>query len=115
MDMLNEKEKEKLDNIVNYIKESSDYKNYLIYKDKISHNDELKRLIENVKNLEKKYIRSNKDNITGKKLEDEIYKLNNYNDYVMYNYYLDRVNTYLELTKNKINEYFDNLFNEKLF
>ena len=115
MEMLNKEEQKKLDAIINYVKESNDYKNLMIYKDKISKNDSLKKLINEVKKYEQKYIKLGKNKELKDKLDLRIKELESYNDYVMYNYYLERVNSYLDLIKNKINNYFDDLFNVELF
>lgn len=115
MEMLNKEEQKKLDAIINYVKESNDYKNLMIYKDKISKNDSLKKLINEVKKYEQEYIKSGKNKELKDKLDLKIKELESYNDYVMYNYYLERVNSYLDLIKNKINNYFDDLFNVELF
>ncbi len=114
MEMLNKEEKDKLDEIVKYITESSDYKKMIKYKEKVSENKELLDLINEVKSLQKKYIRSKKEENIKKELDSKISLLEKYDEFVIYNYYLDKVNTNLELVKEKINNYFDKLFNEEL-
>ena len=114
MEMLNKEEKDKLDEIVKYITESSDYKKMIKYKEKVSENKELLDLINEVKSLQKKYIRSKKEENIKKELDSKISLLEKNDEFVIYNYYLDKVNTNLELVKEKINNYFDKLFNEEL-
>ncbi len=114
MEMLTKEEKESLNNIITYIKESNDYKKLMYYKDKIKGNKKLLNLIKKVKDLQKEYIR-NKDSKVKEELETKVEELNTYNDFTLYNYYLNKVNGSLDLIKNKINNYFDNLFNEELF
>ncbi len=114
MEMLTKEEKESLNNIITYIKESNDYKKLMYYKDKIKDNKKLLNLIKKVKDLQKEYIR-NKDSKVKEELETKVEELNTYNDFTLYNYYLNKVNGSLDLIKNKINNYFDNLFNEELF
>ena len=114
MEMLNKEEKDKLDEIVKYITESSDYKKMIKYKEKVSENKELLDLINEVKTHQKKYIRSKKEENIKKELDSKISLLEKYDEFVIYNYYLDKVNTNLELVKEKINNYFDKLFNEEL-
>ena len=103
MEMLNKEEKDKLDEIVKYITESSDYKKMIKYKEKVSENKELLDLINEVKSLQKKYIRSKKEENIKKELDSKISLLEKYDEFVIYNYYLDKVNTNLELVKEKIN------------
>ena len=66
----------KLDDVIQCIKESSEYKNVLDIKKKMDSNEELKKKINDIKLLQKKYVKSNYDSSINKdldKLNDEEY------------------------------------------
>ena len=50
-----------LDELIDYIKNTIEYKKCLELKSKMSSNSNINSLIENIKNLQKKYIKSNYD------------------------------------------------------
>ena len=68
-------------------------------------------LIEEVKSLQKKYIKNSYDEKVKEELNKKINKLNKDNDYLTYNYYLEKVNEMIDLVKNELNDYFENMTN----
>lgn len=102
-----------LDEVILCIKDSKEYKDCLAIKEKMSSNKELLELIERVKSLQKKYIRSNYDSLVKKELDEvneELMKIPIYNIYLEC---LNSVNYKIDYVKDSLNEYFDNLLNEK--
>ncbi len=103
----------KLDDVIQCIKESSEYKNVLDIKKKMDSNEELKKKINDIKLLQKKYVKSNYDSSINKdldKLNDELLEVPIYRIYL---YNLSVVNEKIEYVKDSLNDYFYDLFNEK--
>ena len=107
---LNKKIENKLESIIDYIKETPDYKNYLKAKELINKDEELKNIIEKIKDYQKKIVKTN-DLELKKKYELLVDKLNNNILYNQYLEYLTNVNNMLNIFENKLNKYFLNLFN----
>lgn len=103
----------KLDDVILCIKESIEYKNVIDIKKKMDSNEELKKKINDIKLLQKKYVKSNYDSSVKKYLD----KLNNeLLEVPIYRIYLDNlsvVNEKIEYVKDSLNDYFYNLFNKK--
>ena len=103
----------KLDDVILCIKESIEYKNVIDIKKKMDSNEELKKKINDIKLLQKKYVKSNYDSSVKKdldKLNDELLEV------PIYRRYLDNlsvVNEKIEYVKDSLNDYFYNLFNKK--
>ena len=108
-----EKVYKSLEEVINEIKNSSEYKEVLDIKEKMNENEELVELIEKVKELQKKYVRTNFDSNIKEELDRVENKLN---DIPIYNIYLEKlesVNNKINYVKDSLNDYFDNLLNEK--
>ena len=101
-----------LDEVVNCIKNSKEYKKCIELKEKMDTNDEINSLVKEIKLKQKKYIRSNDSNILEelKLLED---KLNNIPIYHIYLENLEEVNNMINYVKDELNDYFDKLLNKK--
>ena len=85
-----------IDEIVNYIKSSSEYKNIISIKSQMCMNDELNSLISSIKSKKKKYVRSGYDF----KYKEELDKLNEQlNEFPIYFIYQNN----LEVINQKIN------------
>lgn len=103
----------KLDDVILCIKESNEYKNVIDIKKKMDSNEELKKKINDIKLLQKKYVKSNYDSSVKKdldKLNDELLEV------PIYRIYLDNlsvVNEKIEYVKDSLNDYFYNLFKKK--
>ena len=76
-------------------------------------NQEIKKLVTEVKVLQKKYIRSNYDIDIKNELNELENKLNSIPIYVVYLQNLEKVNYMIDYVKESLNSYFDKLLNEK--
>ena len=105
---------EKLDEVVKVIKDSKEYKTCVELKSKMEDNEDINSLVKKIKILQKKYIRTNDENI---KLElDSIEKeLNEIPIYHIYMENLEKVNDMINYVKDELNNYFDLLLNEKKY
>ena len=102
---------EKVDNIVNYIKESKSYQNYLKSQEILSNQKDLLEIIDNIKKVQKEFVKNPKNKELQFKLEELNNKLQDDITYNQYNEYLKEVNNMLAIFENKINKYFDDVFN----
>lgn len=107
---LNKDLDEKLDNIINYIKNTDAYKKYLKTKQLMNENPELVSMIEEVKKYQKDIVKNNskESKIKYKKLLDRLMENPLYLEYMEC---LDEINNMLNIFENKLNKYFFDLFN----
>ena len=103
----------RLDDVINCIKESHEYKKCLELQDKMSKNTEIIDLINKIKILQKKYINSNYSDDIKSELDTVNNQLNSIPIYVSYLEYLEKVNYKIEYVKDYLNNYFVNLLNSK--
>ena len=98
----------KVDEIIQSIIDSDEYKKYLMLKDKISNNKELIILINEVKVLQKDVVHhiNCKD-----ELNEKINELNNHPIYREYNNTLSLINNTYVILENSINNYFQKIMN----
>ena len=102
-----------LDGIIDYIINGKSYKKCIELKNKMDCNEEIKNIIDRIKILQKKYVKSNYMDSSIKKELDELEEvLNNYPIYVEYNNYLNDVNEMINYVKDELNDYFYKLLNE---
>ena len=101
-----------LDEVVNCIKNSKEYKKCIELKEKMNSNDEINFLVKEIKLKQKKYIRSNDSNILGELNELEE-RLNCIPIYHVYTKNLEKVNEYINYVKDELNDYFDKLLNKR--
>ncbi len=100
----------KVDDLVNTIKSSDEYKRYLELEDKVKNNKEIMSLINEVKDIEKSIVnsKSKKDTESLKKELDN--KLSKLEDYPLYNEYIElqeEFNNLFGTIKDKLNKYFE--------
>lgn len=107
-----EKLNRSLDEVVDCIKNSKEYKKCIELKEKMNSNDEINSLVKEIKLKQKKYIRTNDSNILSELNELEE-KLNCIPIYHIYTENLEKVNYYIIYVKDELNEYFNNLLNKK--
>ena len=107
-----EKLNRSLDEVVNCIKNSKEYKKCIELKEKMNSNDEINFLVKEIKLKQKKYIRSNDSNILGELNELEE-RLNCIPIYHVYTKNLEKVNEYINYVKDELNDYFDKLLNKR--
>ena len=100
-----------LDQVVDCIKNSSEYQKCLSLKEQMSHNDEVMDLIQKVKETQKKYIRSNCSEKIKEELDSYQEQLMNIPIYHIYNDALEKVNEMIFYVKDTFNEYFNQILN----
>ena len=101
-----------LDEVINTIKDSKEYKTCIELKERMDNNSEIKNLVKEIKIKQKKYIKSNDSNILNELKELE----NKLNEIPIYHVYLDNlevVNNMINYVKDELNDYFYNLLNKK--
>lgn len=103
---------EELNNIVNWIEKSKEYKKCIELKDKMDKNDELVKMISDVKKKQKEYVKSNFDKDKKKELDLLDEKLNDIPIYNAYNRNLEIVNGYISYVRDELNDYFCKVFND---
>ena len=102
-----------LNEVIDCIKESPEYKECIKIKEQMDSNEELVELINKVKELQKKYIRSNYDSNIKKELDKYESKLKEIPIYNIYLEKLEEVNKMIDYVKDSLNDYFDKLLNKK--
>ena len=102
---------EALNEVINTIINSDDYKKCIELKNTMASNEELVSLIEKIKKLQKKYVNTNDQELLVEleKLEEE---LNNIPIYVIYMKYLEKVNEKNKKKKDEHNNYFYEVLNK---
>ena len=95
-----------LDELVDYIKNTDDYKKCIKLKNQMEENEEVKSLIKEIKSLQKKYIRSNYDDNIKTTLDEKNELLFKIPIYVTYNQHLENVNNMISYVKDSLNDYF---------
>ena len=102
-----------LDEVINCIKSSKEYQDCLSIKKKMDDNTEIKELINNIKKLQKKYVRSNYDSKIKEELDLLEEKINNIPIYHVYLEKLETVNQQIDYVRDSLNDYFYSLVNKK--
>ena len=102
-----------LNDVVDYIKDSNEYKTCLDLKKRMSDNEEVNALVRQVKLLQQKYIKSNYNKEIKKELNEINKRLNDIPIYVIYKQNLEKVNNMINTVKDELNNYFDDLLNKK--
>ena len=102
-----------LNDVVDYIKDSNEYKTCLDLKKKMSDNEEVNALVRQVKLLQQKYIKSNYNKEIKKELDEINKRLDDIPIYVIYKQNLEKVNNMINTVKDELNNYFDDLLNKK--
>ena len=103
---------EKLNNLVEYITNTFEYRECIRLKEMMKSNEEISSLVEEVKSLQKKYVRSLEDENVKIELDSVLDKLNNIPIYCDYLKYLDKVNHMISYVNDEMNDYFYKLLNE---
>ncbi len=103
---LNKESQESLKKIIDYIKTTDEYIKVDNLKKIIAKDNNLMATIEKVKELQKKYIRSNYDSKIKEQLDEVVNILNSNKVYLEYNFYLEKVNRMLDLVREELNDYF---------
>ena len=103
---------EELHEIIDYIKNTEAYKNCISLREQMNNNTELVKLIEEIKLLQKEYIKSNFDKSIKEKLDEKNNLLDEYPIYNSYNKYLEEVNQMINYVNDEMNDYFNKVVNE---
>ena len=103
---LSNKTQKSLEELINYIKNSYEYKECIKLKNEINKDKELMILIDEVRICQKNYVKSNYDKDKKSLLDEKVDLLNKNSLYVTYSYYLEQVNEMIKLIKNELNDYF---------
>ena len=113
--MLDNKVLSKIDEIIDYIKDSNTYKRFIFIEEEMNKNKELMNLISNIKIIQKDLVRKENKGINTTELNKEYIslknELNSYPIYIEYNELLEELdNTYQEI-KYIIENYLNNKLN----
>ena len=100
-----------IDEVTQCIVHSVEYQKCLKIKEQMSKNEELITMIQKIKILQKKYIRSHYDDSIKQELKHLEQELNQIPIYVIYLQNLDIVNQKIEYVKDSLNDYFYHLLN----
>lgn len=100
-----------LDDVIKCIISCNDYKKCRELKEKMQTNEDIKIRVEQIKKLQKEYIKSNDETIKLKleALEKELMEIPLYAVYMQHLY---KVNDMINLVKDELNDYFYKLLNE---
>ena len=100
-----------LDDLINYIKNTIEYKKCLELKSRMSSNSDINSLIINIKDLQKKYIKSNYDLNIKLELDRLNEELNNIPIYITYRENLEKVNQMISYVNDELTDYFYKVLN----
>lgn len=98
---MNDKILSEVDKIIDFIKESNEYKDYLYLEDKLSKNEKVNTLIKEIKKLQKELVKLELKKEETKSLEEKIN--NNLEE-------LNKIPVYVEFIKKQ--EYLNNLYQD---
>lgn len=98
--------------VVSSITESPEFKECISLKEKMEESSEIKELVDAIKKLQKKYIRTQDDEVK-KELDEKQERLNSIPLYDSYQKKLSEVNQKIEIIKDELNDYFYKVVNEK--
>ncbi len=104
-----------VDKIIEFIKESDDYKDYIYLKDKLSKHEEANNLINEIKKLQKQAVKQEVNKMDTKELDNKIKdNLDKLNKIPLYRDFIDKqevLNDYYQTIKERLDEYFYNKMN----
>ncbi len=99
-----------IDELLLAIKENDSYKKCVVLKEKLDKSEDVKVLVEEIKKLQKEFVRTGNEQIR-KELDKREKSLEEIPIYNLYMKNLEQVNSMIEMLKNELNNYFDNLLN----
>lgn len=112
MDMLNKEAKENLNQIIHFITNKKEYQNCLKIKEKMNKSKKVKDLVDEIKKLQKKYIKEKEDKIK-ETLDQKIRELQQIPIYQEYQNNLEVINEIINYVKDDLNDYFYQVLNNK--
>lgn len=98
--------------VVSSITESEDFKECIRLKGKMDESSEIKELVDSIKKLQKKYVRTGDESVK-KELDNLQERLESIPLYDSYQRKLDAVNKRIDIVKDELNDYFYKVVNEK--
>ena len=99
-----------LDELIDVIKDSNDYKKCIEIKEKLGKNENVERLVNEIKEYQKRYVRENDEDIL-KIINSKTKELESIPIYNIYLSHLEKVNEMIDIVKDELNKYFDHLVN----
>ena len=106
---------DKVDNLVDFIKSSNEYKDYMFLKDKLSKNEKVSNYINKIKSLQKEIVKKEVNNEDISILEEEVNNiLDELNKIPLYSEFVDKqmeLNEIYQNIKNSFDNYFYDLLN----
>ena len=103
-----------LDAVILSITESDDFIDCIRIKEKMDNNNEIKELVDLIKVLQKKYVKTMDDNVK-RQLNDVQMQLDNIPLYDSYQKKLSEVNKKIDIIKDELNYYFYKVVNEEKY
>lgn len=100
----------KIEDIISYIKNSATYKKYLLIESQMEHNDDINKLVNEIKVLQKQATKEEHINFNSpikldEEIKDKLTQLNNIPLYSEYINTIDELNNTLQDIKNQIETY----------
>lgn len=112
---MNNKILNEVDKIIEFIKESDDYKDYIYLKEKLSKHDKANNLINEIKKLQKEIVKLEVNKQDTKeldnKIKEDLEELNKIPLYVDFIKKQEKLNDYYQTIKTRLDEYFYNKMN----
>ena len=106
---------DKVDEIITYIKDTDEYKDYVLLKDKLESNSKVKSLIKEVKSLQQKLVKAEAYRKDSKELESnynqKLSELDKIPLYTDYKNSVEKLNEMYQTIKNRLDDYFYNKLN----
>ena len=100
-----------LEELINYIKSTKEYKKCIELKNKMMSNSDISKLMNDIRTIQKKYIRSNYDSSVKEELDKLNEELNNIPIYIIYCENLKIVNEMIDYVNDELSDYFYDIFN----
>ncbi|MCI8346451.1 MAG: YlbF family regulator [Bacilli bacterium] len=111
--MITQGVEKKINDLIDYIINSYEYKRCLEIKKQMTQCNELNQLIKDIKKLQQDYIKTNGNSIK-QELNKKQKRLEQIPIYCEYNRYLERINEKLDFIKESFNDYFDQKLNQDI-
>lgn len=106
---------DKVDNLINFIKNSQEYKDYIFLSEKLSSNKKVNNYINQIKKLQKEIVKKEVNHEDISKFEEEISflldELNKIPLYVEFTSKQEELNEIYQYIKNTLDQYFYNILN----
>ena len=106
---------DKVDEIITYIKDTNEYKDYILLKEKLESNDKVKNLVKEVKSLQQNLVKAEAYKKDSKELEstykEKLSELDKIPLYKDYNDSVTKLNEMYSLIKERLDTYFNDKLN----